>query len=495
MMKISVRTLVVLLLPLIVWVATGAVVQATSISASSWTKAQRIPGYGPESGSPALIADKDQTVHAFSSQSFDDQLAVVYSQWTRERNWTIPVDIILPPFRNQARLSSVVLDEQGVFHLAFFSGDDREANIYYTQAPAVSAGRATAWSRPVVVGPNTITPTVARIMLLDGGEFVLVYSSRLYGQGLYAVYSFDEGNTWSDPEPFFLTYDNELWPTPLELYQDSNGRLHAIWGVADRTGNRLALYYARLDGPQKQWATATLFAEAIDFEANTPAIIEYDGQLIVVYNNNFPTTRWTRRSLDGGDTWTDPVRVSDHVGTNGPPSFMIDGDGALHMFFANRIGNPAIHGVWHTTWQPGAQRWRETEPIVSGLRVQGPIGGNGFDPSFVRATLVQGNILLLTWVTDPGAGRNGVWYTYTHLNTPPLPRQPLPEPTPTYVPADEPLMTRSDFEIGTDIEWETEVFESEQISYARILLVSTMPAGLLVILIFGIFGLRLRNRW
>jgi hypothetical protein len=494
------RFLLALLLVLGAWLALETAVQAISISPGAWVRPQRIPGYGPETGSPRLIADQDQTVHAFSSQWVGDKLVVVYSQWTPERSWTMPVDIILPPFKGQARVSSVVLDDDGDFHMVFFSGDDIGANMYYTRASAIHAGRATAWSSPINIGPGTITPTVAELLLLQSGELILVYSSRYHGQGLYAVYSFDKGESWSAPEPFFLTYDQELWPTPLELFEDSNGRVHAIWGLADTTGNRLALYYAQLDGPQAQWTTAILFAEAIDFEANTPAIIEHNGQLIIVYNNNMPTTRWTRRSFDGGDTWTDPVRVSGHVGTNGPPSLVIDTDGVLHMFFANRIGNPAINGAWHTIWQENEQRWREPEPVISGPRVQGRVGGSGFDPSFVKATLVQGNVFLLTWVTDPGAGRNGVWYTYTRLDRPPLPRTPLPQPTPTPTPTPLPSADSLQFdeaEFVSDPLWQQEQDESDEtapINYAQILLVSTLPAGLFVILTLGIFSWHIRKR-
>jgi hypothetical protein len=419
----------------VVWAGDTTVVRAinnNTVTARDWVRPQRIPGHGPESSPPVLVADQDQTVHTFSSQPIGDKLVIVYSQWTPERGWTMPTDILLPAFKRQARLASVVLDEAGTFHMVFFSGDDLEANIYYTRAPAIHAGRATAWSLPVNVGPNAIVPQEAELILLENGQLILVYAGRLYGQGLYAVDSHDQGETWSTPEPIFLTYDNGLWPTPLELYEDSSGRLHALWGLANYTGNRQAIYYARLDSPERQWNTATLFAEAIDFEANTPAIMEHGNQLIALYNNNMPTTRWTRRSFDGGDTWTDPVRVSGHVGTNGPP-FMIELDnGVLHMFFANRIGNPAIHGVWYTIWQENEQRWRVPEPIVSGP------GGRGFDPQHVQATLVQGNVLLLTWVTDPSSGRNGVWYTYTRLDAPPLPRQPLPEPTPTPTPTPTP---------------------------------------------------------
>jgi hypothetical protein len=472
-------------------------VEAISINTSDWVRPHRIPSYEPTSAPPILIADQDRTVHAFSSQWLQNQFVIMYRQWSVERGWTLPVDIILPVITQEARLTSVVLDEEGIFHMVFFSGDDFWANIYYTQAPAVDAGRASAWSKPVNIGRNAITPTLARLALLRSGELVMVYSSRLQGQGLYVSYSFDKGESWSLPDPLFLTYDHGLWPTPLELYEDSNGRLHALWGLVDLSGNSQAIYYAQLDDPLKQWSTAVLFAEAIGFEADTPAIVEHDGQLIVVYHNDFPTTRWMRRSFDGGDTWTDPVRLFAHVGSNGAAAFVKNSDNVLHMFFGNRVGNPAIHGMWHTTWQVDEQRWREPEPVVSGPRVTGPLGGAGFDPSFARVVALQGNILLLTWVTDPGAGQNGVWYTYTQLDAPAWPRQPLPEPTlvptPTSLPDEDAFLVDIPG-IEVDPDTEEKIYEPVESGYAQILLASTLPAGLFVILVLGIFSFRMRKR-
>jgi hypothetical protein len=494
--KISLLTFVFLLL---LGLMNSNTSHASSQAQQNWSPPQRVPGYADETSPPHLLADQNHTVHAFTSQwvgQENPQLAVAYNQWSLKSGWTPVVDILLSPL-GQARVGGALLDASGIIHLIFFGGDDRRADIYYTQAPAVRAGQATAWSKPVIVGPDTITPTVSKIILLQGNELVIVYSGRSQGQGLYAVYSYDLGQTWSAPEPFFLTYNPELWPTPLELYEDSNGRVHALWGLVDRTGNSLAIYYSRLDGAQEKWTSPTIFAEAIEYEADTPAIIEYNGQLIVIYHNNFPTTRWMQRSYDGGDTWTVPVRLFAHVGSNGAASLVKDSDNVLHMFFGNRIGNPAIHGMWHTTWQEETQHWREPEPVDSGPRVVGRVGGNGFDPSAARAIILQGNILLLTWVTDPGAGRNGVWYTYTKLDIPETPIKPLPSAlatpiifdqssTPTFKPSPE--LQRTNLPLATEQYFLEDTNKSPNPTTA--LISSLIPVFLLVLTVVGFYKYR-----
>jgi len=105
-------------------------------------------------------------------------------------------------------------------------------------------------------------------------------------------------------------------------------------------------------------------------------------------------------------------------GSNGPASLVIDSNNVLHMFFGNRTGNPAIHGLWHTVWS--GFRWNEPSAIISGPRVIDFETGKGFDPSFAKAVVLQGNLILVTWRTDPGAGGNGIWYSYSRLDAPML---------------------------------------------------------------------------
>jgi hypothetical protein len=105
------------------------------------------------------------------------------------------------------------------------------------------------------------------------------------------------------------------------------------------------------------------------------------------------------------------------------------------MFLGNRSNdNPATHGMWHSVWL--GDRWSDLEPVIVGPAVvDGPLSSR-FDPSRPRAIMSNGNLILLEWSTDPTAGRNGVWYTVTQLNTPEEAAMPLPtpEPIPTATP-------------------------------------------------------------
>jgi hypothetical protein len=138
---------------------------------------------------------------------------------------------------------------------------------------------------------------------------------------------------------------------------------------------------------------------------------------------------WLKLSNDGGKTFGNPVRpFPNHVGRNGPVSFAVDSQGTLYGFFGQRIaggfdGSIDLHGMWQTVWQ--GNNWGPVTPVVSGPFSQ------SFDPGDATPAISQGNVILLTWRTDPGRDITGTWYTYRTLDVPELPVTPLAAPAVT----------------------------------------------------------------
>ncbi len=404
----------------------------TSISLASerWSPPANIPGFEGETLTPQLIADRNGTVHAFASQQFDsnrNETAIIYSIWTLETGWTFPVDIVLSPLKNDARLLGAFLDEAGLMHLLFFGGDDTEANVYYTQAPAVDAGRASAWSKPIVIGERAITPENGALSGDGNGNLIAIYSGDIAGHGFYYTLSQNSGQTWSEPAPFFLTYDNELWPYYLKLSRGASGWLQAVWTANDISNHGVALYYARFSFSDMRWSDLVTLAETEGgLGTQAPAIIEYQGDLLVMYYTGHTGKQNFIISTDNGYTWSEPVAPFPHVGLNDSGFFVTDSADNLHFFWGQRLtGSPDIHGMWQSTWQNG--QWSDAEAVVSGPRISDEVGNRAFDPVLPRAVCSQGNILLVAWISDYGLKGNGVWYSFKVIDTPALPRVPLPD--------------------------------------------------------------------
>ena len=422
-----------------------------------WSPQQTIPGYQPDTWPPILVADQNHVVHAFSSQWLekngdDPKRVIVYNQWTPDQGWSEPIDILLPQLKDDARLNSVALDQAGVIHLVFASGDNTQVNLYYSKAPARDAGKASAWSEPILIDANVQDPENAAIYVNDPLNLGILFAGTEKGNGMYATYSTDGGERWSHPVSIFSTSNREYLVNNLQINQGGSGDVHAIWNEITDGGQGRGIYYTVLNTGDLRWRAPQRIAEAESgYGTNTPAVIERDGELFAFYNLN---GIMMKRSMDGGASWTNPVLIfSRHVGVNGALSLVIDSDNVLHLLFGQRItGNPDIHGMWHSVWQ--GEKWSEPEAIVSGPAIPDQVGVNAFDPYEARAVVSQGNILLVTWRSDPGLKGNGVWFSYKVLDAPELlgdilpvlQQKPTPElssesytptPTPQNIPSDQ----------------------------------------------------------
>lgn len=394
----------------------GGIYAVHADGSEHWEIPQQIPALEDYNLTPVYLS-WHESVYCFSVQKIKDQFAISISQWKLGQGWTLPKDIFTNPLKNELDVLDVLLEEDGTVHLILFAGDQFVANIYYSQAKIWDVDRVQAWSPLAVVGEIATPPPAGQIIRDSEGKLVVIYSGKSDGNGLYAVFSSDQGVTWSnEPSLIYATNEERLKPYSLEIIRDQNGDLHAVWSDININGNGDFVYYAKSQSDSKIWTADKLAVGFGTIGSYTPTITVYRNELFVVYHNDAPTTRWMRRSKDLGRTWEPAVRLFQQIGSNGPVSFVVDSSDQLHMFFGNRIGNPAIHGMWHSQWD--GTRWFEPVAVVSGPRITDMVGESSFDPSFARAVIVEGNLIFLAWRTDPGGRPNGHWYTYEFVDSP-----------------------------------------------------------------------------
>lgn len=392
--------------------------RAVAQAQSHWTKPEQIPGYDRIARAPFLVADQNHVVHAFSYET--NRLvrgAIYYRRWTLEAGWSLPVDILLPGVgAGMQTIQSVHLDEAGRLHLIFYVGDQTVGEMYYSRANAAEADEGGAWLTPVSIGPKA-GPVASAMLVSDlDGNLVLVYGGQVEGVGVYEVRSEDGGDTWSTPVAVTLMDRPEMWPASIKLEVDSSGRIHAVWSLVGTEGVGLELTYSRWAPTTRQWSRPATLAlrEPGEYSINWPTLLAFGDELMLIYQDSFPATRWMRRSLDGGGTWTAPVRPFPHIGEYENAILLKDSADQLHLILGNRTVDPEIHGMWHSQWLDG--HWTPLQSITAG-----PVTSS-YDPSAPQAVVSQGNILLAVWWHNVRRETlSGAWYAYLQLDLPELP--------------------------------------------------------------------------
>lgn len=365
------------------------------------------PGY--TSVDPLLLASPDGSVHLFWAERIYGEPdavpnvpdALVYASWNGA-SWSQPIDIFLSPReRFNKRINGIrgILDHDGNIHLIWIGPDNL---FFYSSAHSTEASMASAWRKPLVLA-NDQSGTQYSVDITHSGSQTL---HIVYGQenlegpasrSVRYIRSDDGGLTWSLPRDIYLFPQLDRGPSNVRIVADEaygGQRLYATWTEWDGTGNGQAIYFARsLDGGDT-WEDPVVLDRRVggEYERDwvTLAVLGED-ELIVFWEGGWRAYRQAQYSYDGGESWTEPIDTLDWlIADNGFAEFLRDSTGRLHLFVFQRVreGNDDkgnIEGLWHTTLD-GKQDWREPQLV-----------GNPSNGNFVSVAISGGNELFASW--------------------------------------------------------------------------------------------------
>ena len=375
-----------------------------------WTYPVNVPQYHKDGRAPVLVADRAGQIHGFTVDTRDgSDSALVYRKWTKNVGWEVPVDVVLPPRSGTVTILGAEIDDFDFVHLVFFNGDIFGAGLYHVSAPLIGAESGMAWSEVNLIadapGP------LAEGMLIGDGESRLnvVFQGVSTGLGLYETFTLDGGQTWSKPEIIYLSSDEVSLPSAVDIHLDEKGVLHAVWSIWNsQRGVGDELFYSHRASNANDWRQPTLIANRTgsEYESDWGAVTSTGDELLIVYQDSFPASKFMRRSTDGGLTWSTPEKPWPHIGEYENAIFVKDGQNRLHTIMGNRYGD-CCHGMWHAKYVDG--NWEELKPIIQGPKTI------DFDPSAPDAVISQGNLIMATWWMD-SKDRNGAWFSYATID-------------------------------------------------------------------------------
>lgn len=255
-------------------------------------------------------------------------------------------------------------------------------------SPMLSRGDISAqsgtiqWQEPINLSNSPTSSIYPAIVTDDNGFVHIFWAEDLNGRSVDPAfpeersnsifYSFWNGASWSQPIDIFYS-PSEPYNFPSASI-DQSGRLQLIW----RGFN--GLFYSSVPVEQaglvKEWQNAQLIASARGDREQIYA--DNSGSLHVIYSawedansNNHDGNIYYLHSLDGGESWSIPIRLSNvpinSSMTAAHPSVLVDEQGVMHAVWY-QAEPPDFLGIsiYYTHSEDGGMTW--LEPMEMGRR-------------------------------------------------------------------------------------------------------------------------------
>ncbi|MDP8927878.1 MAG: glycoside hydrolase [Actinomycetota bacterium] len=260
----------------------------------------------------------------------------------------------------------------------------------------------------------------------------------------YFARSEDGGETWSEPIDIVRHADGESIYGALnhELVVAPDGTIYSFsreWPApvpegAPRPDPRL-LMFKSTDGGQR-WEISVFLEGVENFRVPYPAVDTGNGNLYVVYGSTGPDTPgdgspapqeiYFTASEDGGETWSEPVQISDAPDDN-PADSLEPGidvapngriDVAWHDFRNDPFGQSAATGghaagerywdVYHTHSTDGGLSWAPNIRVTK-TSIDGAEGAtfNNFDVRGPIGVASTNDAAYIAWADSRASGKNG----------------------------------------------------------------------------------------
>lgn len=363
--------------------------------------------------SPIVLSDSAGGVHVFFTLQVAEKNAqnnaIMYMHQLGDAAWSHPVAVMTPEPERPLVSPSMALDGHGWLHVVYQG--PRVGQIEYRRVHLSRLTDPQGWSRPARLSEGggfgsavTATP--------DGKVHVL-YASRKHH--VFYQRSDDGGRTWSHPIQVSAGDPKQQGCDVPRLAVDGRGRIHAVWSQAYLPAGwpPVGVFYSRsLDGGAT-WSRPLKVAGDNYWQCSIAT--RGDDEVHVAWNAVVAIgDRRHQWSRDGGETWSAPELISRRIsgGITGAPALALDSGGTLHLVTSVN-GPKRIEQIFHLTWDGSA--WSEPQLISAGTEAENSV-------EFPCLAIGGGNRLYVVYEGD----YRRLWFTEGRSASPPLAPRPVP---------------------------------------------------------------------
>jgi BNR repeat-like domain len=455
----------------------------------NWSSPEQISGEGAQASQAFMASDQYGNVHVFwaETDAQDGRSVIMYSRFDGDV-WSLPIDIhIITPGATNVVMAPYV-DQEGTLHLIW--NESNTGPIFYMKAPAVNANSAKQWTSPIAIEASAF----AEDLVVDSNGVLHILYSDFYGEtpGVYYINSTDGGKSWSSSLQIDPDIPDGLAPTNVNLGIDDQNGLHALWMYVDpnTTEGQWIRYSRSVDGGET-WSEPMTIDKADESSGEIrmpyPEFLVSGNQVHVIWAGDSQTHREHRYSLDYGQTWSQTARIwGDLNGQALGGGVDVDSLGRLH--YATQVRYPM--GIYHASWENGT--WTIPSLIYFIAANSDEPFGNRVHAHNVRLAIRDGNQIILTFTSSPTDPKLILYAMKGNLLDAPS-EELVPTPSPTIVPSKTPLPTTDLTQITPVPSLPTQEPNPPESPYqpARGILWGLIPAG---IILLGILAFRFIRR-
>jgi hypothetical protein len=183
------------------------------------------------------------------------------------------------------------------------------------------------------------------------GELYVLFNDMRESGDMYFAKSYDKGRTWSRPNIRVSDDCIWVWGTSSCLVADDIGTIYTCWVDGRRDNDDDWDIYSSVSTDEGEtWSPNVRVNDGSEDDKNMPSmVLAPDHSLIVVWRDSRPYNDadiYFARSIDGGETWTDPnIRVDDGAyGEQSEPCICSDEEGTLYVGYSHRTyDNDVFH--------------------------------------------------------------------------------------------------------------------------------------------------------
>lgn len=323
----------------------------------SWSPPINISNTSGTSSRPIMAADSAGNFYIVWYDYTPGKADIFFIQSTNYGlTWSYPLNISNNPARSYYPVISV--DNAGDLYVVWYDDTPGNFDIFFSH----SSDNGTSWSSPINISKNKgDCKRPAMTMDIDGNLNVSWEDDTSGNYEIYFSRSIDGGASWS---PVVNISNNSSLSFKPAMAMDSVGNLSVIW--EDDSIGDYEIYFSRSTDNGVSWSPAvkisnysTSFHKPIitsdrlgNPNVSRPHIaIDNAGNINVIWNNHLPENVdiYFRRSVDGGESWSPSINISNNQEDSYNPSITVNILGDLNIVWFNwYLGNTEIYYIGST---------------------------------------------------------------------------------------------------------------------------------------------------